>query len=333
MLLTLLLGLLAPPVPNYPAFDKPSENERLAALGNVFEEPESVRPLFRPDEDFFPIPTPGPNDWLMFHREPGQPFADYLASKPNRPDDVRRVIYLLPLGDFSEDTAPPLEEVRAYAAAFFQLEVRVLSAYLPHDLEFEPRVNPRSRHRQVRTQPILEWLQERLPDDAYCLLAVTMADLYPDPAWNYVFGMASLRDRVGVYSFARYDPAFWGEERGGRYRDQILQRSAKVLAHETAHMFGLWHCIYYSCVVNGSNHLVETDSRPQHLCPVCLRKLRHNIGFDPVRRYQDLAKFYRRQAWFDEYDFTQRQLARVRRRRATDRRTGSLRPAMDEKSL
>jgi archaemetzincin len=35
-----------------------------------------------------------------------------------------------------------------------------------------------------------------------------MEDLYPDPAWNFVFGQASLRERVEVFSFARYDPAF-----------------------------------------------------------------------------------------------------------------------------
>lgn len=303
--------LLAPPVPNYPAFAKPSEAAQQAALGDLTEEPEAIRPFFTPDADFFPIPTPGPDDWLMFHRERRQTFNEYVATQPNRPDAARRIIYLLPLGEFPEDTAPPMEDVRSYAAAFFQLEVRVLPAYLPHALEFEPRQHPVRRHRQVRTYPMLTWLKSQLPEDGYCLLGITMDDLYSDPAWNYVFGMASLRDRVGVYSFARYDPAFWGEERGPRYQERILQRSVKVLAHETAHMFGLPHCEFFSCVVNGSNHLAEADSRPQHLCPLCLRKLHHTIRFDPARRYADLGRFYRRHSWFEEFDFTERQLART----------------------
>jgi archaemetzincin len=33
-----------------------------------------------------------------------------------------------------------------------------------------------------------------------------MEDLYPEPSWNFVFGQASLNERVGVYSFARYGP-------------------------------------------------------------------------------------------------------------------------------
>jgi archaemetzincin len=76
-------------------------------------------------------------------------------------------------------------------------------------------------------------------------------------------------------------------------------------------MFGLTHCIYFDCVVNGSNHLAETDAKPQHPCPVCLRKLHHAIAFHPAKRYRDLAAFYRRYQWFEELDWINRQLARL----------------------
>ncbi|MHC4575692.1 MAG: hypothetical protein ACYS76_16490 [Planctomycetota bacterium] len=59
-------------------------------------------------------------------------------------------------------------------------------------------------------------------------------------------------------------------------------------------MFGLHHCIYFRCVLNGSNHLKESDSRPLHLCPVCLRKLQRSIGFDVVNRYANLFHFYKK---------------------------------------
>jgi len=55
----------------------------------------------------------------------------------------------------------------------------------------------------------------------------------------------------------------------------LLRRSCKVLAHEMAHMFGIEHCIYFHCLMNGSNHLEESDARPMHLCPVDLRKLKN----------------------------------------------------------
>jgi len=115
-----------------------------------------------------------------------------------------------------------LTALRAYAAAFFQMEVRMLPGYYPHDLEFSPRENPRSKQRQVLTSDILAFLKTRLPADACCLLGITMEDLYPKASWNYVFGEASLDARVGIFSLARYDPAFWGDERGNLYREVIL---------------------------------------------------------------------------------------------------------------
>ena len=306
LLAVVLLGVNA-----FGRFERPSENDRLAALGNLFEEPEVLHRLLAPNDDFPPLSLPRPNDWLALHNEPGQSYDAYRDSGANRPDATRRIIYLLPLGEFPEESSPPLEDLRAYAAAFFQLEVKLLPAYWPHDLEFEPRQNPHGGQRQILTRSIMDYLKTRLPPDAYCLLGVTMTDLYPQRSWNYVFGEASLGDRVGVYSFARYDPVFFGEERGRLYRDLILQRSCKVLAHETAHMFGLPHCIYFDCVMNGSNGLTETDAQSPHLCPVCLRKLHFAIGFDAVKRYEDLARFYHDRKFFEEYDWIQHQLARA----------------------
>src|SRR5258708_2616267 len=116
-------------------------------------------------------------------------------------------------------------------------------------------------------------LRTRLPADAFAMIGITMLDLYPGPGWNFVFRQAYLRDRVGVYSFARYDPKFYGEAPAAEARDLIFRRSCKVLAHETSHMFGIQHCIWYRCLMNGSNHLAESDVRPLHLCPVDLLKL------------------------------------------------------------
>ena len=189
--------------------------------------------------------------------------------------------------------------------------VRLLPAFLPTAEQFAPRSNPRFGQRQILTTAVEAFLCTRLPRDAYCLLGVTMADLYPAPSWNYVFGEASLNERVGIYSFVRYDPKFWGDARTDRYREIILQRSCKVLAHEIGHMFGLPHCIYYSCVMNGSNHMDEADSCPQHVCPVCLRKLHRCLGFDAVKRYEQLRRFYHRHGWTSDETWVDRQLGKA----------------------
>ncbi len=82
---------------------------------------------------------------------------------------------------------------------------------------FTSRTNVSTGQKQVLTPDILRWLGRRLPSDGFCLLGTTMEDLYPDPTWNFAFGQASLTERVGVYSFVRYDPSFNGQPRGQEY--------------------------------------------------------------------------------------------------------------------
>jgi hypothetical protein len=107
------------------------------------------------------------------------------------------------------------------------------------DIEVENRINENSGKLQLFTPHILAHLTRRLPADAFALAAVTAVALYPDEAWNFVFGQASLRTRVGVFSFARYDPAFFDEPRSPGDDALILRRMLEVLIHEVGHMFGL----------------------------------------------------------------------------------------------
>jgi len=169
------------------------------------------------------------------------------------------------------------------------------------------RLNPHTHNRQLLTTDILALLQARMPHDAYAILGITMEDLYPDPSWNFVFGQASLHEGVGVYSFARYDPRF-NDPHARASGTLLLQRSCKVLAHEMTHMFGIHHCIYFHCLMNGSNHLAESDARPMHLCPVDLRKLQRSIGFDVVEQYRRLLQFHLSAGFTEEASWLSRRL-------------------------
>ncbi|MBN2313452.1 MAG: hypothetical protein JXM79_05950 [Sedimentisphaerales bacterium] len=264
------------------------------ALGSTRDLPKTLKKALEPGADFEAMPPPQPGDWLAEHKEKGQSFVQFVESNPNRPDTIRKKIYLQPLGQFPDGQVPLVERLQEYARAYFAMEVQVLPPLDLNGNEITTRTNPYTQNKQILTADVLAILRKNLPTDAFCLLAITMEDLYPDPSWNFVFGQAMLRGRVGVYSFARYDPAFYGEKRGSDYEKVLLRRSCKVLVHETAHMFGLRHCIYFKCVVNGSNHLKESDSRPLHLCPVCLRKLQQSIGFDVIGRYCYLLQFYQK---------------------------------------
>jgi len=298
-------------VPLVAAFDPPGPEARSQAIGRTDSLPETLRRALEPAEAFLPIATPATGDWLDAHKEAGQTFDQFVASQPNRPDKSRNRIYLLPLGSLDSEGCPALEKLQSFAAAFFQMEVKVLPVAAIDEQTFSPRINQYTKRRQILTTDVLAYLGGRLPSDAFCLLGVTMEDLYPAPSWNYVFGQASLRNRVGVYSFVRYDPDFFGEPRQPEYQALILRRSCKVLAHETAHMFGLAHCIYFHCLENGSNNLAESDRKPVDLCPVCLRKLQDSVGFDVVKRYEDLARFYRAEGWTAESEWVRHRLATI----------------------
>ena len=292
---------------NLHAFEPPAADARRAAIGPLDSLSPVLRVALEPDSDFRPIPKPGPDDWLSSHREEPQTFLDFKRSSPRQPDATRRVIYLLPLGEFQ---SLPLDKLRRFAAAYFQLEVKTLPVMT--GTNFTTRLNPNTKNRQVLTTDVLKFLQARLPADAFCVLAITMDDLYPESSWNFVFGQASLREGVGVYSFARYDPAFYGQKRGSDYESVLLRRSCKVLVHETGHMFGVGHCVFFACVMNGSNHLGESDSRPFHLCPVCLRKLQWSIKWDIVKRDESLDALYNEFGFEKESKWTEERLTKMK---------------------
>lgn len=307
----LLIGLLVVIPCLAMDFERPRKSERLQAVGPTKGLPKTLRQAFDPDNDFDPIPIPGPADWLAQHPESGQTFEDFVRSNPNRPDAIRNEIYLQPLGVFKEGQSPSIDLLRTYTSAYFALDAEMLPPMGMAGSGFKTRLNPYTGNRQILSSQILTFLKKRLPRDAFCLLAVTMEDLYPHPSWNFVFGQASLHDRVGVFSFARYDPEFYGESRGEEYHQLLLRRSLKVLVHETAHMFTLNHCIFFKCVMNGSNHLKESDSRPLHLCPVCLRKLQFSIEFDVVERYDKLSQFYHKVGFNHEDRWVSNRLKKI----------------------
>jgi len=275
-------------------FNVPTHSERLKAIGDTEGLTEKLKKAFDPGDDFEPIPEPKAGDWLAEHYEPGQSFKEFINSRTNKPDKEHNRIYLQPLGQFPKEPNDLLANLREFTSAYFCMDVAVLSPLDLKNRNFTSRTNPYTKNQQLLTSDILSFLRQIRPSDAFCILAITMEDLYPEPSWNFVFGQASIAGGVGIYSFARYDPAFYGQERTKDYEKVLLRRSCRVLAHEMAHIFGLNHCVYYRCVLNGSNHLKESDARPLHLCPVCLRKLHHSIGFDICDRYHKLYRFYQK---------------------------------------
>ncbi len=291
-------------------FVPPGPDERRRAVGPLDGLPCDLARAFDPGRDFDPVPAPGAHDWLSVARERGQSFERFARTASNRPGPARARLYLRLVGDCPSEHSALVEQLAAFARAFFVQQVGWLPP-LAVDAGIATRRNRYTGDLQLKTRDILVRLAREVPPDAWSVLAVTTFDLYPHETWNFVFGEALLDDRVGVFSIARYDPRFYGQATSDA--TLVLRRSCKVLAHEACHMLGLLHCVFFNCLMNGSNHLAESDRRPLHLCPVDLRKLHWALGFDVVERYRRLLGFWRSAGVVDEAAWVERRLEYVAR--------------------
>ena len=169
------------------------------------------------DSDFEKLPPPRKGDWLSVYPEPGQSLAAYVAGKPVRPGGKRKKIVIQPLGEFSKEELLLLGKLREFAELYFVLPVELALPLRLSRQEAVSRKNPHSGKIQYRTDYILdEILKPRLPRDAVCYLGITMVDLYPEDSWNYVFGQASLRSRVGdIFPGPLFCRVLRQEEEGG----------------------------------------------------------------------------------------------------------------------
>lgn len=129
--------------------------------------------------------------------------------------------------------------------------------------------------------------------------------------------LSLLSSEVGVCSFARFSGEFL--QAGSSIPDSALLEAAaggpetlpqeggqtlcysalgmvqccKVTCHELCHLLGLGSCRWLRCLLQGVLSLDEALRRPLDLCPICLRKLHHLLGFRLLERYKRLHTWTR----------------------------------------
>ena len=289
-----------------------TSNENQPANANVeasrIKPPQGLVQAMAAIEPFFrPMGKPGPYDWLATYREKGQTFEEYINENPTVPTETRRTIYIQPLGKFTLAQSKVIKITAEYISAFYRLPVKLLpekgftTPVRPENF----RTGTNTSKRQIRTGFILdEVLRPILPQDAAALIAFTNEDLFPDASMNYVFGQASLENRVGVWSLLRLDDA--------ANADTFLHRTLKIAVHEIGHVFGMRHCTKYQCVMSGTNHLGETDSRPIDACPECMAKVCWMTMTGPKSRYERLTEFCARNGLKHEAEEFRRKVEALR---------------------
>eukprot|EP00434_Breviolum_minutum_P013022 symbB.v1.2.011473.t1/scaffold770.1/size163962/9 len=251
---------------------------------------------------FLPQLPPIPDTWLFDSKEAPQSFQDYVMERPPAPQRAHNRIYLLPLteaggGHDKVGSLPDLRPLQRFIEAFFDLTCKVL----PYDplltgKGIASRSNGHGNDLQYHAKDSLRQLRIRLPMDGFCILGVTMCDLF-DSTHSFVHSSVSVKDRTGILSFCRLDPAWYrvschmdlevmrmmeGHSVERREGDvETLQRRAHgIISHNLCQFFGMANCQFYICRMQGSSGLHESDTNQDKvdLCPVCLRKLSWNLA-------------------------------------------------------
>lgn len=104
----------------------------------------------------------------------------------------------------------------------------------------------------------------------YYLAGIGYLDAY-EPGLNFVFGLASLRDKACAVFTKRLKPGVTG---GVVNKDLYVERVVKEVAHELGHLAGLRHCSNRECVMSFSNSVSEVDAKKRFFCEECSRLLR-----------------------------------------------------------
>jgi archaemetzincin len=232
-----------------------------------------------------PLKKAEKDDWLFEHKELEQTFEAYQKRAPIKPNDTLNTIFIQPIGEFNTAQNQIIEATADYLTRFFTIKTIILN---PIAESIIPKKNKRIKDgiEQLNSKYILDSVLNKMPKNAIVSMAITAKDLYPDDAWNFVFGEANTVKRRAVSSIFRYNTE------GVLDTTLCLDRLIKTAAHEIGHAFSCLHCVHNQCVMNGSNSLEESDKAPNSLCSDCLRKLSWHLQFDNKKRLNQLSYFY-----------------------------------------
>jgi len=250
----------------------------------------ALKPLFKTKA------KPLPGDWLDVHREPGQSFRQYSFSTPETPEPERGVMYIQLLGDFDLKREEIIRKTEEFLSLFYGIRTKRLSGLPVSIIPAKAKRNGPYGQQILSSYVLDELLPPRTPKDAAYHFAFSSLDLWPGEGWNFVFGQASLRERVGVWSIRRFgDPG-----KSSEAFHLCLRRTLALAIHEAGHAYSIEHCTAYECAMCGSNSLEESDRGPLLFCPECMAKACWATKTRPPEKFKALKGFFEKNSFREE---------------------------------
>jgi len=256
-----------------------------------------------------------------------QPFLEYVASKPPRQTHSRHTIYILPVGPTNELFWKHLRTTQIFLETYLTLPVKLLPAVQLGSPPSRPQPGSEDNVRQYDSDYICDFIVKPLrPTDAFSVLGFTLEDLYaPDRDWHGALGSWQIRPPANICTL-------WPFPESAPPSDpdhlQLLARTLRIAARGAVHTFGIERCRRYRCLLSQDPWGGQWSI---HLCPECLKKLRWNVGFDLVKRYEALRQFYARMGMKDEAAWIVKRLQECREALPAPTKQAAPTPAPEEK--
>lgn len=244
---------------------------------------------------------------------------DYINSNPNKIDSTRKVVYLIPFGNMKPEIEELIHGEIEYLGAFLQLEVKMLDRIsfgsIKKVTSIQTRMVPSSDFEyfsqlkggtptlteQIQASSFIDAvLKKTKPKDAVAVLGITEHDIY-NPKYNFLYGISELKDGVGLVSTFRLID----------YGQETKYNIRKVISKQIVNMFSIPNVRDFKCVLNYHNDMEELHYGEFDLSPRALEKLKYAIEFDYSKRFDDLAKFWKKEGNVEEVKYYKECLKRI----------------------
>ena len=192
-------------------------------------------------------------------------FSKYKWHLKTKLTESQKIVYLVKIGNFSENENLLFLEAKKYISSFYKVEV------LEKNFNFD-RLKSREGEfgKQYSANQIFDSVMiPNLPKKCLSFLAISNQDIYPQVSFNFCFGKANFEARVAVVSLKR----FANNKQYLKNKLIFQQAFFKTITHEIGHNLKLKHCELKTCNMNAVQTMRQAIKLNKQYCSLCQRKI------------------------------------------------------------